>query len=145
MATNYTHVPRYTHLFAAANASASVDIGANLLLVPDVTNGTVRGMPAVQVPTTASTPKLFAGVCPAKIPFGKTGDIAKSKGDIVMLIADGAISKGDKLTISTTSTKEGFAKASTTVDVLFVGFALEAASGDGVAFYAELDPKMSDA
>jgi hypothetical protein len=122
------------------NASASVAIDPYLCLVPDSTADR-----AAKVPATSSTPASFAGVSRLKIAAASFGDVAATPGDVAVVKASGAIVKGDRITIDTASTKEGFGKAFTSgTNVLVVGVALTAAD-DGELFEMEIQPMQIDA
>lgn len=143
---NYTKTARVAHPRGVWNASGAT-IGANLCLVLDSTPQ-VSDMPSVAVPGTASTPTNFMGVSTSAIPNGRVGDVVSDEGDEVAIFADVAgtsIAAGDRLTISTTATKEGYVKKDTSASVLKVGYALEAASADGQLIRVKLAPKMAEA
>jgi hypothetical protein len=102
-------------------------VAAGLLVHFDLASSDPR---AVRVPATGSTVSAPAGFAITAIPNdGLTAGRVATHG-IVQVPADGAISKGGIVTISSTSGKEGRAKAAVSGDVA-IGFALEtAADGD---------------
>jgi hypothetical protein len=139
MANKYTHAPRVLAYRSVQNA-ATTDIPANLALVLDTTNTPTGGLPNVAKPATSSTPTTFEGISPSVLVNGRTGDVAKTPGDIVAGIASGTVSVDDLLTIDTGAAKEGWLKKTTTTADLVVGKCLENAA-DGAIFYLEIEPK----
>lgn len=140
---NYTKTWRVPTWRGVAVVSSGSDIAANRLTMLDTATGSIGGLPAAILPS--GTPKVFVGVAPVVLVKGRIGNVACTPGDVVVLISDGAINIGERLTISTAGGKEGYAKTDATGDVIKVGYALEATSGDGEYFLAVLDPKMAEA
>ena len=73
-------------------------IGANLVLVPDTT--VPRG---ARVPTLGEVVKEIVGVTFRAVPAAGEGDVVGIPGDIAIATANGAIAKGDRVYVTTTS------------------------------------------
>lgn len=130
-------------LTGVSNKSGST-CGANLCLVHDVATGMDGSMPAVMVPTLAMTLTHFVGVSNSDIPNNRVGDVFNHDGDQVVCKGDGAISIGDRLTISTTASKLGYVKATTSADDLAIGYALTAGVSDGDPIVVSIQVKAKD-
>lgn len=133
------NVPRKIVLGSVSKANYSTAIARGLAVVPDSTNDN-----GVKVPANGADNTLFgiAGIVCEDIALGtstapKYGRIAQP-GDTVPMLANGAITKGDLLFITTTTAgKEGRVKTyvnfATNGAVLMVGFAnTTAADGEYV-------------
>jgi len=111
----------------ARNASSSTAISPNLILVADSTVD--RG---AKVPATSATVLDFAGVAPRSIAASATGDVARTPGDRVVVIAStGGVAAGDRIICDTASGKEGRGLTYSSGTKLMVGVAKTAAdAGD---------------
>jgi len=110
------------------NASTSVAIAANLLLVPDSSADR-----CVKVPATSATITNFSGVAFESIAASGEGNLVRRSGDVAVVKASGTIVKGDRIIIDTASGKEGWGLAWTSGTKVMVGYALTAAA-DGELF-----------
>ncbi len=85
-----------------------------------------------KVPATSDTVVDFAGVAPRSIAASSTGDVARTPGDRVVVIAStGGVTKGARIICDSASGKEGRGLAYSSGTKLMVGVAKTAAdAGD---------------
>lgn len=113
-------------------------IGANLVLVPDASNA--RG---ARLPTASEVLKEVVGVTQRSTPASAEGDVVGITGDVAICTAYGAIAKGDRVYVSSTTAHLGQVAKYTGVKTngaqLILGIALDDTS-DGSLVQVRLSP-----
>lgn len=98
-----TNVPQWqVDCYHSALNNGVAAIGANLALVPDSSADR-----AAKLPATDSVPDGFAGIVFTSIGAGKIGKVATEAGEVAVLKASGAVTKGDRIYLDTATGKEG--------------------------------------
>jgi len=100
-------------------------IGANIVLVPDA--ATARG---AKIPVLSSVIKEIVGVTQRGVPAAAEGEVIAVSGDIAVCTANGAITKGDRVYVTTTSSHLGQVSTFTGVKTNGAQFVLGIAQDD---------------
>lgn len=116
--------------------NGTVAIGPNLCLVGDSTADR-----AARLPTLAEVVTQFMGISRDKIEAKSYGGVAATPGDTAVLIASGAVARGDTVKVQTTASNFGKGSTWTTGAAQIVGIARTAAA-DGETFEVWLQPRV---